>query len=266
MHSTARSLTISLPQLPIIKGDVAKNLATHLRYITESSVLGADLVIFPELSLTGYELTLTSELAFEKGCATFQTLSQSAIANNITVVVGCPLKNGSLKNSSLENNRSKPAIGAVICFANGAIEYYAKQYLHTGEDKYCCAGEEEMLFSVAGYRIALAICADFTEPKHAQDAAKQGADLYVVSAMISASGYALDSAILSEIASTHQMPVLLSNHISKTGGWDACGKNSVWASSGKLAHSTGHRDPSLFICRLDNDIPVTIQDAKFSKS
>jgi len=229
-----------------------QKILSHLRYITESSALGADLVIFPELSLTGYELTLASELAVEKDCAIFHTLSRSAIENNITMVVGCPLKNGS----------AKPSIGAVICFANGDIDYYTKQYLHTGEDKYCCAGKQGYQFSVAGHQITLAICADFTEPKHAQDAAKQGADLYVVSAMISASGYALDSAILSEIASTHRMPVLLSNHISKTGGWDACGKNSVWSASGSLVQSTGHKRPCLLVCRLEQNKWIVTDNTK----
>lgn len=259
--SNRKSITISLPQVPIIKGDIAANLATHLSYITQSSALGADLVVFPECSLTGYELTLAKQLAFDRDCTLFKQLSQSAIDNNMTVIAGCPLIN-----SSLTSEQSKPAIGAVICFANGDVEFYEKQYLHLGEDTYCRAGEKDYLFDVAGFRVALAICADFNAPKHAQDAANQSADLYIVSAMISQSGFAPDSEILSALASKYAMPVLLCNHISPTGGWNACGKNSVWEKSGTLQLCTESKQPCILLCTLSDehlsgqvyaDLPIT---------
>ncbi len=96
-------------------------------------------------------------------------LSQSSVENNIIVVAGCPL--------ATENK--KPTIGAVVCFPNGNIEFYSKQYLHEGEGKYCSSGFEDYIFPVGDYNVALAICADFTNPNHSANAAKKGADIYV---------------------------------------------------------------------------------------
>lgn len=239
-------ITISLPQVPIIKGNITENLNIHLEYIEKSALHGAHVVVFPELSLTGYELQLAEKLAFQANCLTFKILSQSAIDNNIIVIVGCPLA----------NKNSKPLIGALICFPDGNTELYAKQYLHQGEDKYCSAGVKDYIFSVAGYRIALAICADFCVPKHAQNAVEKGADLYIVSAMISESGYENDASILSDISTKYKMPVLLSNHISSTGEWDACGKNSVWVTSAGIELCTKSKQVCLLLCTISDNTTI----------
>ena len=86
---------------------------------------------------------------------------------------------------------SKPHIAAVICFPNGEIEFYSKQYLHDGEGTYCAAGETNHLLNINNTRIALAVCADFAKPQHAQGAADSEAELYLVSALISPSGFIL---------------------------------------------------------------------------
>lgn len=208
-------ITIGLAQLPVAKGAVAENLATHLTYIQHAARLGADVVVFSELSLTGYELELLEQLAMPKSAETFSTLSAAAVAHNIVVIAGCPLLNES----------SKPHIGAVICFPSGELDFYAKQHLHKGEDVYCSVGTESYLFTVNGSRIALAICADFANPTHAEVAAAQQADLYVASALISEAGYEPDAQLLAAMAKRHQFPVLLANHISNTGGWQTCGKS-----------------------------------------
>jgi predicted amidohydrolase len=48
-------MRIGAAQLRPVAGDVASNLAKHLELIDVAAALGADLVYFPELSLTGYE-------------------------------------------------------------------------------------------------------------------------------------------------------------------------------------------------------------------
>lgn len=235
-----RDVTIGLAQLPIVKGALAQNLATHLEYIKSASAMDADVVVFPELSLTGYELELLKPLAMPKSADTFSTLSAAATANNIVIIAGCPLIS--------EGN--KPHIGAVICFPNGQCDFYAKQYLHAGEDVYCSVGKDSYLLTVNGTRIALAICADFSNPAHAEVAATQQADVYITSALISEAGYGADAELLAGIAKRHQFPVLLSNHISPKGNWQTCGKSSGWNASGELVISAEGNDPIIVLCHV----------------
>ncbi len=234
------TINIALAQLPISKAAVGENLQMHLTYIERAAALGAHVVAFPELSLTGYELALLSQLAMPRNDKTFAALSAAAEANNIVVIAGCPL----------HNPNGKPYIAAVICFPNGENTFYIKQHLHEGEDVYCGLGHESGLINVNGTRIALAVCADFTHPSHAATAAAQQADVYLASALISPGGYANDAELLAAIAKRHKLPVLLANHISTMGGWQTCGNSGGWNTAGELSVKACSTQPSLVLCHI----------------
>lgn len=233
-------VTIGLAQLPIVKGAVIENLATHLEYIKRAAAMDADVVVFPELSLTGYELELLTQLAMPKSADTFSTLSAAATANNIIIIAGCPLVS--------EGN--KPQIGAIICFPSGQRDFYAKQHLHKGEDIHCSAGSDSYLLTVNDTRIGLAICADFSNPAHAEAAVVQQAGVYIASALISDAGYEADAKLLAGIAKRHQIPVLLSNHVSPTDGWQTCGESGGWNTAGELAVAANGTKPSVVLCHI----------------
>ncbi|MDT8866758.1 carbon-nitrogen hydrolase family protein [Vibrio fluvialis] len=237
-------ITISLAQVAVVKGDVDANLASHLALLEQSAELGADVVVFPELSLTGYELELAKVLAIEPNAGNFTQLSQASMKHNLIVIVGCPLR---------IDGADKPTIGSVICFPSGDVEFYSKQYLHDGEGEYCSAANEDYLFNVNGHRIGLAICADFSRPEHACRAVAKGADIYLVSALISEAGFAADESTLSGIAASHHVPVLLSNHISQTGGWSACGNNTLWNSNGDVVLSSESKQQGVVLCKLGGE-------------
>lgn len=242
--TTPAPITIALAQLPVSKAAVDDNLQTHLAYIERAAALGANVVAFPELSLTGYELALLSQLAMPRDDATFAALAAAAVANNTVVIAGCPL----------HNPNGKPFIAAVICFPNGEHTFYLKQHLHEGEEIYCAPGTESGLINVNDTRIALAVCADFTHPSHDAIAAAQQADVYLASALISPGGYAKDAELLAAIAKRHQLPVLLANHVSATGGWETCGNSGGWNAAGELAVSAHGTKPSLVLCRIHHDV------------
>ena len=83
------NLTIALAQCPVIRGDLNTNLNQHLIHIKHAASLGAQLVVFPELSLTGYELDIANELALESSNRLFDELSKINKNNNIMVIAGC---------------------------------------------------------------------------------------------------------------------------------------------------------------------------------
>ena len=62
-----RRRVLALAQIAPTLGDLAQNFAVHQEKIAESRAAGADLVIFPELSLTGYQLQdLAPEVAMRR--------------------------------------------------------------------------------------------------------------------------------------------------------------------------------------------------------
>ncbi|GHC21755.1 hydrolase [Kushneria pakistanensis] len=244
MTGSTHDITIALAQLPVIRGAIADNLAAHLRYIEQAARHGADVVMFPELSLIGYEPDLLTSLAMSSDDDVFDTLSAAAATNNLVVIAGCPLI----------NDGSRPHIGAVLCFPSGERMLYAKQHLHDGEAAYCAPGHADCLFTVNGVRIALAVCADFAHPAHAEAAAARNAQVYLVSALISQSGYDVDVELLAGIARRHQLLVLLSNHISNTGGWQTCGRSGGWNASGERVTGAEGSDACLVLCTIRDGV------------
>lgn len=240
----------ALAQYKAVRGNIKENLNRHKKFCFEAARLGADIITFPELSLTGYELPLLEDLAIEKSSTHVHELSQLAVSNSMTVIAECPLK----------SEQSKPYIGAMICHPSGKVDFYSKQYLHQGESEYCLAGSKNYFFNVNQVKIALAVCADFTEPRHQSDALTERAAVYLISALISRDGFSQDSALLSHIATKIKAPVLLSNFIGKAGGWDAAGKCSVWDKKGHTAVQGSHTEEGLVFCTFGNEV---IYDVRF---
>ncbi|GAA0350839.1 carbon-nitrogen hydrolase family protein [Bowmanella denitrificans] len=234
------SICISLVQMASLRGQLEANLQTHLRAIALSAQHQADVVMFPELSLTGYELDLAAELAINEQHQIVQTLSDAAIQHNVLVIAGCPMP----------AQQGKAHIGALLCFADGRVLSYQKQYLHQGEAQFCAPGSQPCHFEVKGHNLALAICADFADPRHAQQARQTNIDIYLASALITAGGYAADSEILAGIGQQGQCQVLLANYIGQTGGWQACGQSAIWNSQGKQVFAADD-SACLVLCDLD---------------
>lgn len=240
----------ALAQYKVVKGNIKENLNRHKKFCAEAAQLGADIITFPELSLTGYELSLLEDLAIDMSSTHVHELSQFAVSNGINVIAGCPIKSG----------QSNPYIGAIICHPSGDVDFYSKQYLHQGESEYCAAGSKNYFFNVNQIKIALAVCADFTEPRHQFDALNEKAAVYLVSALISKGGFSQDSALLSHIATKIKTPVLLSNFIGETGGWNTAGKCSVWDKEGNVVVQGNHSEEGLTLCTFENDV---IYDVSF---
>ncbi|MGR5283945.1 carbon-nitrogen hydrolase family protein [Vibrio maritimus] len=242
-------LTIAIAQTNTLDLCIQNNALNHIELIKQASVGGAELVVFPELSLTGYALPKLNSIAMKEDDDSLCQLSHVAQAYNIDVIVGCPL----------EVNSNKPAIGAAYFSRQGQMEYYCKQYLHQGEAKWCTPGSKSFVFELNGLKLALAICADFCNPQHAIDALDLRADMYLVSALISRSGYNADAEILSSIAKRHHVPVVLSNHVGQTGGWECAGKSAVWDANGKQVATAEPDKQGLLIVRFDDQM-VSVVD------
>ena len=123
-------------------------------------------------------------------------------------------------------------------------EGYEVAVATTGEDAFFSAGSGGELLSVSGLSVALSVCADFSHPQHAAQAAQRGAQVYATGVLIGEGGYPADSALLQGYAQRHAMAVLMANHGGTTGGWAAAGRSAFWDEQGRCvvaASATGNR-------------------------
>lgn len=217
---------IAAAQAPSVAGDIAANLATHLRYLAAAHAEGVQLLVFPELSLCGYEPPLLRACALTPDDARLAPLREAAAAAGITVIVGAPW---------LAQGAERPCIASFSFHADGSTRLYRKQYLHSGEEIYAQPGPiGAQAHTLDRQRYVEAICADTTHAAHARAAAEAGATLYLAGVLISEGGYAADAALLQGYAAQHDMGVLLANHAAPSGGYAVAGKSAFWAPGGKL--------------------------------
>src|SRR5690349_7646591 len=118
-------MKLSVAQTSSVKGDVSANITRHKKFINTAIAHQADIVIFPELSLTGYEPTLAKALATDKDDPRFNEFQLLSNEGEITIGVGMPLK-----------YRDGISISMMLFQPNQPRQVYAKQYLHPDENQF----------------------------------------------------------------------------------------------------------------------------------
>ncbi|MHC8386832.1 carbon-nitrogen hydrolase family protein [Pseudomonas sp. MDT2-39-1] len=238
------TLTIAAAQSISIAGDLAANIAWHQRFMQVAAEQGVQLLVFPELSLTGYERGLAAELAIDPNDEVLRPLRDFARELGVTSVVGMPIR---------LSDDSPVLIGALVLGADGSLGVYSKQHLHPGEEVAFAPGTGGSTLKIGTETIALAVCADFSHASHAAAAAEQRADLYAAGVLITEDGYAPDTALLQGYACTHSMAVLMANHGGVTGGWESAGRSAIWAADGSLISAAPGTGKLLVVARRDAD-------------
>lgn len=114
-------LIIAAAQSSSIAGDLAGNIARHQRFMQIAAEHGVQLLVFPELSLTGYERGLAAQLALAPEAAVLQPLRDFAQEVGVTTVVGMPIR---------LSDAAPVLIGALVLGADGSLGVYSKQHLH----------------------------------------------------------------------------------------------------------------------------------------
>ncbi|MDP3226762.1 MAG: carbon-nitrogen hydrolase family protein [Acidovorax sp.] len=242
----SRPLLIAAAQITVVAHDVARNAQTHLAFVRAAAHEGVQLLVFPELSLTGYELPQLAAHVVHAEHPLLAPLHQAARDHGMTLVVGAPAppaRAGGL-----------PAIGAWVLNADGSVALYRKRHLHGSEVQFASAGvEDALVLPLADTPTALAICADATHPEHANAAATAGAALYATGALISEQGYGPESAQLQAYARDHAMAVLLSNHGGPSGGYVSAGRSAFWAPGGALVVAAPGAGDWLVLAQRDRE-------------
>ncbi len=216
-------MKIALAQTRPVKGDIPANIAQHKQLIDLAIAQQANAVIFPELSITGYEPELGAELATTQDDARLNDFQPLSDAYQLLIGVGSPIQTA-----------AGVCIGMVIFQPQQPRQTYLKKYLYVDEVPFFTCGQESVNIIDRDARLALAICYELSVPEHAAKAAENGAAIYIASAVESFSGIEKAHTRLAKIARDYGMTVLLSNCIGLSGGYDCAGRSAAWNSEGEL--------------------------------
>jgi NAD+ synthase/NAD+ synthase (glutamine-hydrolysing) len=214
---------IALAQINPTVGDFTGNAAKLRSYTAKAQQRGADLVLFPELSVCGYPPRDLVELpAFV--ARSRQVLEELAAEfPGIAIIVGFP--------SAAPENAGRTVMNSAALLRNGRIDFVqSKRLLPTydvfDESRNFAPAASQSLVCIAGKKVAITICEDAWNdkafwsrrlygPDPVEDLVHAGAGIVV---NISASPFnvgkeALRQAMLASIARQHRLPVLLVNQV-----------------------------------------------------
>jgi len=208
-----KKLNIVLAQINPLVGDIDGNLQKHLDAArTAQQEHKADLIVFPELSLTGYppeDLLLRKDF-IQKTHDALQILK--AETKDIHCLVGHPhhTSQGMHNVCSLLHN-------------NSVLGRYAKQHLPNegvfDERRYFVPGQSPCVIPIRGIPTGIIICEDLWHPAPFQQAANLGARLILIP---NASPFEVEKherrvAILSKRAKLHHVSIV---YVNQVGGQD----------------------------------------------
>ncbi len=170
-----KQLKLTLAQIDCVLGELEPNLEKHYQAIEEAIEKKSELIIFPELSLTGYSLKdAVFQVAIRPDDDKLKKLRQ--LSKHIAIDVGL-----------VEMSDKYEFFNTQLVFYNGeVIAKHRKVYLPTyslfEEKRYFSAGTRFRAFDMPFGKIGLLVCEDMWHPNSALIQAHDGASIIIVSA------------------------------------------------------------------------------------
>lgn len=225
---------IKIAQFKPFLGDLNKNAEKHFIIIDQAIAEGCDLVIFPELSLTGYYLKdLVSDVAIDEKTDLFKKFVEKS--KDISIVFGF-----------VYEDKFNMIYNAAAYLENGEIKHihkkvYLPNYTMFEEARYFAAGDSYTAFDTKYFRAGLLICEDALHLSSLYIMSQQGVQTLFVVSNSPARG-ALDNELYSRnlwdttnkfISSNLTMNIIFVNRVGVEDGITFWGGSSVHTALGQ---------------------------------
>ncbi len=227
-----KHLRVAIAQFNAHVGDLAGNAERILEFAARARDGGADVLLTPELALSGYppeDLLMRPD--FYRACA--EQLAALARAGALPLVIGYP-----------EESAGKRYNAASLLADGQVVATYRKlrlpNYEVFDEERYFAAGHEPCVIELKGVRCGLAICADVWESGAAEASALAGAELMLT---LNASPFHMNKQarryeVLRDRVAATGIPVIYANLV---GGQDELvfdGASFALDGQGRLTHQS----------------------------
>jgi len=253
-------LRIAIAQQNLLVGDVAANCRKIIKTAEQArDELNADLVLFPELALTGYP---PEDLLLRPGLhkRVEEALVELKKVSGIAMAVGYPQKVG----EQLFNAASIIRDGEVVA------TYHKQQlpnYSVFDEKRYFHAGESAAVAELCGVKIALSICEDLWHEGAMAQAGAAGAQLML---SLNASPFHAEKwlereAVMRERLKEAAMPLIYCNLV---GGQDELvfdGQSFAMNSDGEVVQRAPAYQEGLYLVEVEAGERVAIKPAECAK-
>ncbi|MFT7531410.1 MAG: NAD+ synthase (glutamine-hydrolyzing) [Gammaproteobacteria bacterium] len=246
----SQKIKICLAQINLLVGDIDGNINRIIQAAeTARDELSARIIVFPELTVTGYP---PEDLLLREDFLRSASIAMSRLTDHIKgicCVIGCPVR----LDDRLHN-------AAVVIDSGRELARYYKQALPNynvfDEARYFVAGNQPTVFSLEGTRFGVTICEDVWEPLPVQASVGVGAEIIL---NLNASPFDMhksserEDRVVGALAKKYQIPIVYTNLV---GGQDELvfdGCSFVVDNKGVVVHRSIAFEESLSTVSIGRD-------------
>lgn len=222
-----KAIQVTIAQLIPELGNKQHNLQLIQRAMEKAKKEKADLIVFPELFLTGYSVgdqmdEMAETIDEGTGLAKVKSL---CVEYNMHAVISFPEKG---------EDGQYYITSAVITERGQVAGSYRKTHLFDTEKESFAAGNEFNIVETSLGKIGMMICFDVEFPEIARALKLQGAD-FIVIVNANMHPYQLHHHLFARArAMENEIPVVICNRVGKEGDLDFCGDSMVIDATGKI--------------------------------
>jgi predicted amidohydrolase len=236
---------VLLGQLAPVHGEPEQN-AERVRQAL-SSHPEAELAVFPELFLSGYEAAVTEGLAITASDGAVRIVAEAAAEYSTSVLVGFP--------ESLEDGSVANAVGCATVSGDWFTAYRKAYLFGPRERKAFVEGDHLALVDMAGQTLAPLVCFDIEFPEPARALAMAGADVLVTVAA-NMDPYGPDHRLAAQArALDNRRPHVYVNRVGVDGELRFVGGSLVAAADGSIVRELGDQE-EVALVELEEAPPI----------
>lgn len=244
-QNPANTITFALMQTNFWVGDIKGNVNKMKALALDAKARGADIVIFPELSLVGYppeDLLLRPTLSERVKIA----MNELAKIEGIVTILGYPHvdHHGTFNSAAILQGGSQKGFYHKQCLPNYGV---------FDEKRYFKEGRNQVLFDYKGLTIGLLICEDIWHEKPIKTLKEEGAELIIV---LNASPFEVGKqderkALIKHQSATHGLPIIYVNTVGAQDDIVFDGGSLISQANGDIAHEGARFLNQLIMTKFD---------------
>lgn len=234
-------MNISLAQFKPVLKDTQHNMEKMKEYMREAKKAKADIVLFPEMALTGYLLKeAVKEYAEEVDGPLIQSLKEICKEVNIAIIVSFPEKEGHLYYISCLYIDEKGEI----------LGKYRKTHLFDTERHYFSKGKDYPVLNTKFGKVGMMICYDLEFPEVARMLRMQGADIIFIPTANMKPYEEYQNVYVRSRAMENEIPVVICNRLGQEGDLEFFGNSMVVDHKGSVLLNAEHQE-GVFTCNVN---------------
>jgi len=246
-------MKVAAAQIACTVGDVSANLRKMGEFARRAKEAGAELLVFPEMSDTGYVMEVIREKASPWDAGPVPQLKQLAQELSLAIVSGLSEREGeAIYNSQVAIDPAGEIIGK-----------YRKTHLFApiGEDQVCRGGDCLTRVDLGVFRLGLTICYDlrFPEPYRAL-ALEQQVNVFINSSAWPFPRLEHLRILASARAIENQSYLILANRVGRDNGAPFCGSSAIVDPYGVVVAAASADREELVVADLSTDVIEAVRE------